>query len=69
MPIDRIGISFILKDKECPRVGTYDTEIVYLPPILEYSPPLKYPLTGAVAAYTNIAVLNIEPRLKVKCNR
>lgn len=35
-----------------------------LPPSLAYRPPPKYPLMGLVAAYTNIAVLNREPRLK-----
>lgn len=36
------------------------------PPILAYSEPPKYPLTGAVAAYTKMAVLSIDPRLQIK---
>ena len=33
-----------------------------LPPMRAYSEPPKYPLTGAVAAYTKMAVERSEPR-------
>ena len=37
-----------------------------LPPILAYRLPPKYPLTGDVAAYTNMDVLNNDPLLEYR---
>ena len=36
-----------------------------LPPCLAYKLPPMNPFTGAVAAYTNIVVLRMEPRLYI----
>lgn len=36
-----------------------------LPPNWAYKLPLKYPLIMAVAAYTNIATLSIDPRINI----
>ena len=50
-----------------PSLGIYcGITVKYtLPPCLAYKLPPMNPFTGAVAAYTNIVVLRMEPRLYI----
>lgn len=64
-----MATKFIRNAEPQMNIGTRNAErsicrIHIFPPMRAYNAPPKYPFTGEVAAYTNIAVDKSEPRLK-----
>ena len=64
IPLALVGYEMLIA-KSYPTPTRGITVKYTLPPCLAYKLPPMNPFTGAVAAYTNIVVLRMEPRLYI----